>query len=117
MNLDKAVHYHSSWKNKFRKSIQNREKIDQDTTLRIETCEFGIWMESEGKEKYSNLDSYIDCCKSHKEFHEIADKVIQLINARNYTEAEKSLNIDSEFSRASQDLLKKIIDFNRETMQ
>ncbi|MBF0582620.1 MAG: CZB domain-containing protein [Magnetococcales bacterium] len=67
-----------------------------------QSCELGIWLKQEGMRRYGHYPEMAFLEKRHQHFHETADLLIQLLQARNYVEAEVALD---ELKRDSQDLI------------
>ncbi|MCB1144412.1 MAG: CZB domain-containing protein [Leptospiraceae bacterium] len=114
MDLNNAVQTHADWKVKFRKAIQNKEQLDALTILKDNCCELGKWLYGEAKNNFSSLPSYSSCLEAHKSFHLVAGKVAGLINDKKYTEAEAALENNSEYSNASNEVVKKILNLKRD---
>jgi methyl-accepting chemotaxis protein len=101
MDLDRAVSAHVEWKMKLRSAISAQVPVDAATIAKDNCCELGKWLHGEARTKHGHLQSYKECLTSHAQFHREAGKIAQLINQKNFAEAEKSLNGASSFGTAS----------------
>lgn len=101
MDLSKAIEAHLDWKLKLRGAIGNQEKLDADTIARDNCCDLGRWLHSEAKAKHGLKAEYLALVSKHQAFHREAGKVAQLINARQYADAAKALEVGSSYASAS----------------
>ncbi len=101
MDLRTAVQIHTDWKIRFRATIQKQERIDSLAIGREDCCEFGTWLNGEGKAHFGSLPHFGACATAHVLFHQEAGKVAAAINGRNYAGAEAMLALGSSYSSAS----------------
>ena len=100
MDIDSAIGKHAEWKVKFRVAIAKKEKMDVAHVANIHVCDFGAWLDNEGKHQHGRLPEFANLVDIHKQFHAEAVKVAQLINATKYSEAEAALS-GSSYSQVS----------------
>lgn len=101
MNLDEAIQKHAEWKVKFRSAIAKKEKMDATTIRADNCCILGKWLHNEGKIQYGTKGSFTTVVARHADFHRIAGKVADTINAGNYDAAEKMLDAGTDYAQAS----------------
>lgn len=101
MNFDEAIHKHAEWKMKLRSAISKQEQLDAATIAKDNCCALGNWLHGDGKLKFGAKPEFRAVLDLHKAFHAEAGKVSQLINAKNYPEAEKALGANTPYSNAS----------------
>jgi len=101
MDLDDAVKKHAEWKLKFRNAISQKEKMDDATISKDNCCMLGQWLYGDGKQKLGNHSEFTDVVSKHKEFHTAAGNVARLINAGDYTGAEKAIGSGTTYADAS----------------
>ncbi|PID64045.1 MAG: hypothetical protein CR974_00585 [Gammaproteobacteria bacterium] len=65
-------------------------------------CELGVWLHSEGKEKYGDLARFPELEVAHKKYHECAAEIVRLHDSGNDHEARRLLV--GNFSRAAHDM-------------
>ena len=101
MNLDEAIAKHAEWKVKFRAAMEHQEQVDHALIGDDHRCTLGQWLYAEGKAEHEAKPEFRFLVAKHKEFHAEAAKVAQLINTRQYAEAEKALNFATSYNTAS----------------
>jgi methyl-accepting chemotaxis protein len=101
MDLDQAIQAHSSWKIKFRTAITKQETMDAATISKDNCCDLGKWLHGDGKLEFGALASHADCVAKHAMFHTEAGKVATLINAKRYSDAQRMIDADTPYAKAS----------------
>jgi predicted oxidoreductase len=103
MNLESAIGKHAEWKVKFRTAISKHQQMDIAHIGDIHACEFGAWLDSDGKKQNRHLPEFSNLVEIHKHFHREAVKVATLINVEKYIEAETALS-GASYSDASKQM-------------
>ncbi len=100
VNIDFAeqLRIHTQWKDKLKVAIDGKNKIDDVTLSKDSVCDFGIWLYSEAKENFEDLDSYSNCVEKHALFHKEAGKIAKACNEGRFMEAERMLALGSSFN-------------------
>jgi hypothetical protein len=80
----------------------DRELFDVATISRDDCCDFGKWLHGKDAHQVDDLQTYHTCVATHATFHIEAGKVAAIINNENYEQAQKLLDSDSSFSKASE---------------
>ena len=93
MDLESAIGKHAEWKVKFRSAISKHQQVDIALVGNIHACEFGTWLDGDGKKQHKHLPEFTNLVEIHRLFHEEAVKVATLINAEKYSVAEAALNV------------------------
>ncbi|MFZ3220344.1 MAG: CZB domain-containing protein, partial [Rhodoferax sp.] len=101
INLDNAIEAHANWRAKLRNAASRKETMDAEVAGCDDRCELGKWLYGAGQKNFGGKPSFVSLIEAHREFHQEAGKVAQLINQGAYTEAEQQLFNDTDFSRAS----------------
>ena len=114
INLDNAIKAHADWRSKLRLAVQRQEQTDAVTIGRDDCCELGKWLRGAGQSKCGSYPSFSSLLSGHQEFHKEAGKVAQTINQGNYESAEKMLGSGSEFSNASSEVTRLIVQLRNE---
>jgi methyl-accepting chemotaxis protein-1 (serine sensor receptor) len=102
INLDNAIEAHANWRAKLRNAASRKETMDAEVAGCDDRCELGKWLYGSGQKSFGGKPSFVSLIEAHREFHQEAGKVAQLINQGAYVEAEQQLFNDTNFSRASQ---------------
>jgi hypothetical protein len=85
--------------------LQLEQLLRQESAPNLQThqaCDLGIWLRKDGIRRYGQYPEISFLEKRHQHFHETADLLVTLFQARNYVEAEVALD---ELKRDSQDLI------------
>lgn len=102
MSLEDALLTHFEWKLTFRTAILQQEKLDATQIADTCGCDFGHWLEHEGRINCGHFPGYAQLVENHRLFHLEAGRVAELINAGRYQEAEEAIAVGpSEYSRLS----------------
>ncbi len=101
MDLDSAFQKHGVWIEEFCTAIFNQNSLDVLSYKTDNHCELGIWLYGEGKKLYGNLNAYANLVSKHAIFHEVAGKIVQTINAKEYANAENLLSEEGDYAIAS----------------
>jgi methyl-accepting chemotaxis protein-1 (serine sensor receptor) len=114
IDLDSAIKAHADWRSKLRAAAMHGEQVDADTICRDDQCPLGKWLHGSGQGKFGGKPSFVELLGAHREFHDEAGKVARSINNGAGAEAEKMLESDTAFSRASQKVTRLIVQFKNE---
>lgn len=101
MDLDKALAAHADWKVKLRIALATKQKLDAANIASDCQCDFGRWLQSDGKRAHGTSASFKSCVEGHSEFHRCAGLIAHKINAADYAGAERELEAGQPFSKAS----------------
>lgn len=115
MDLDSAFEKHGVWIEQFCTAIFDRNSLNAGTYDKDDNCELGKWLYGEGKKQYGKLNTYNNLISNHAEFHKVAMKVAQSINAKDYKSAEELLGENGEYVLASQAVHQAIIKLKDES--
>ncbi|MDD5336794.1 MAG: methyl-accepting chemotaxis protein [Rhodoferax sp.] len=101
INLDNAIQAHANWRMKLRTAAIRNETLDAEAAACDDCCELGKWLYGAGASKYGGKPSFVELVNSHREFHQEAGKVASTINRGESEQAQKMLERDTDFSRAT----------------
>ncbi|MCE1190795.1 MAG: CZB domain-containing protein [Acidovorax sp.] len=104
VDLESAIKAHAQWRTKLRDAARHQEQLDADTIGRDDCCDLGRWLHGRGQGSYGSVPAFQALVDRHREFHEVAGSVAQLINRGAYSEAEQALEGNTPFSRASSEV-------------
>ena len=114
INFDNAIQAHANWRSKLRTAAMRKEQMDADTAGRDDCCELGKWLHGVGKSQHDGKPSFVELLSAHREFHQEAGKVARTINQGANDVAEKMLESDTGFSRASNQVTRLIVQLRGE---
>ncbi len=115
IDLDSAIKAHADWRSKLRSAAMHGEQVDADAICRDDQCPLGKWLHGSGQGKYGSRPSFVSLVEAHREFHDEAGKVARSINNGAGAQAEKMLESETAFARASQKVTRLIVQFKNET--
>ncbi len=114
IDLDSAIKAHADWRSKLRSAAMHGEQVDADSICRDDQCPLGKWLHGSGQGKFGGKPSFVELVGAHREFHDEAGKVARSINSGAGAAAEKMLESDTAFARASQKVTRLIVQFKNE---
>ena len=88
--------------------------MDADTICRDDQCMLGKWLHGRGKSSYGSRPQFASLIEAHRVFHEEAGKVARVVNQGAGQEAERMLESDTGFGRASQQVTQLIVQLKSE---
>jgi hypothetical protein len=100
-----AIVSHTTWKKRLHDIIDagvNEYDVD------ARRCGFGKWLK-ENAEQLSLYEHYQHIVNLHSQFHQDAEKIIQLALEEKWKEASKAIEYGSDFDHLSQELVKNLI--------
>jgi len=113
MNLDEAITKHAEWKVKFRSAMGKKEQLDAGAIRLDNRCDLGKWLHGDGHASLGSNADFSALVMKHAEFHKVAGKVAEVINAGNYAQAEKMLAPDTEYAQASMNVAGAIVSLKK----
>jgi len=100
-----AIVSHTTWKKRLHQIIDTgSNEYDVDAGH----CEFGKWLKEQAEE-LSLYEHYQHIVHLHSQFHQDAQKIIQLTVDGKWKEANKAIEYGSDFDHLSQELVKNLI--------
>lgn len=101
MNLEEAIVAHSAWKSRLRAFITgtSAEKLDERQVARDDACPLGKWLHG-GGHGLSGTE-FQQLVAEHARFHKAAASVVRAVTVGDTPEAEKHMDVGSEFSLAT----------------
>lgn len=100
VDLDAAIEKHAEWRLKLRAAISHREELVTATIAKDNCCQSGQWLYGAGRSKFGTRREFPSLVAMHKVFRAEAAEVSELINERQYAEAERALNNGTSYSDA-----------------
>lgn len=107
IELEIAKAAHQAWKMRLRAFIDN--KIDIGNAVSSHDCDFGKWLDSEGKANYAHLSQMSNIVKWHEEMHDEIKRVIEAKNNHNELSAEQSYRRITDLSAQLEHALNEVI--------
>jgi len=100
-----AIVAHTIWKKRLREVIDTRVNV-------YDTHHDGKWLKEERYRLSAEYEIYETINELHREFHNEAEKVIQLALAGKSEEADAAIDYGSDFDKVSRKLVKSILDWH-----
>ena len=113
MDLNDAIEKHAEWKSRFRDVMKKNGNFNVETVSKDNCCMLGNWLYTEEK-KLCVYSSYKTLLESHKQFHIEAGKIAVIVNSGDYELAEKKLDEDSDYTKASALVCTEILNLKNE---
>ncbi len=104
IDVDSIIDAHRQWKLKLREAIENGEIVDTKTLTRDNCCSLGKWIYGDGQ-RLRERTLFQDLIVKHAHFHQVAGQVGELINSRQYIQAEDALASGTPFSKATSEVV------------
>lgn len=103
--FDEAIAAHLDWKRRLRSCLDGSGTCPRsDQAVNDGLCELGKWLFGEGRQ-YANLPSYGELLQQHARFHVESAKILLLIEADRFEEAEQMLLADGPFLESSAEVV------------
>lgn len=101
VTLRKAFSAHRNWKFDLVNSVVAGERLDVENIRSDRCCFLGKWLYDEGARAYQHRIEFTDLLAKHKEFHEVASVVAQMVADGGTDMAMPHLSSGSQFAHAS----------------
>lgn len=105
LDVDAFIDAHRLWKVKLRDAIENRDKVDTDALKRDDCCALGKWIYGDGERRFGGAPSFVDLLSLHRNFHQVAGDVAEMINEQRFIDAEDALAPGTPFSDATRNVV------------
>ena len=88
-DIEQAISAHRQWMGQLRQAVFDAlSGIDVQSIRSDSLCEFGKWLHGAGLSADDRLtDHYLEVCRLHAEFHELAGKIVELAATGQVAEA------------------------------
>ena len=107
-----AIRAHAEWKGKFQEFMAGEMDLDMGKVRLPNQCEFGKWIETEGK-RHLDPKTFADLSALHAKFHQAAAEVVKKKKSGDTRGATASLGANGEFANVSADLVSKLMELDR----
>jgi methyl-accepting chemotaxis protein len=105
IDIDAIIDGHRQWKAKLRDAIENRATVDTATLSRDDCCPLGKWVYGDGGQRFGHQPGFTALVERHKTFHRVAGNVGELINRKQYLEAEQAVSPGTPFATATREVV------------
>ncbi|TSE33230.1 methyl-accepting chemotaxis protein [Tepidimonas charontis] len=105
LDIDGIIDAHRQWKVKLRDAIENQTTVDVETLRRDDCCALGKWIYGDGQRRFGGKPRFSELIERHRHFHQVAAGVGELINQRQWLQAEESIAPGTPFSQATRDVV------------
>ncbi|MFA9219080.1 MAG: CZB domain-containing protein, partial [Sphingomonadaceae bacterium] len=100
---------HRKWKITLRKAITEKQTLDAEVICRDDRCALGLWIHGAGGRQWRNKPGFSELVSKHAQFHQSAGTVAKTINAGDYQRALGMIDVDSQFSAISGEVVNVIL--------
>ena len=102
-NLDfrAAIAAHGKWKTTLRNAISSGDQLDAAAISRDDCCAVGKWVHGPGGQRWSNAPDFTNLVARHREFHQAAGAVAEVVNRGDKDKALRMLDGGSAFMSAT----------------
>lgn len=102
-----ALVAHAAWKDRLRTAIEEgSSELDPGTVSKDDVCPFGEWLHGDDGHRHKGEDGFGRIHDLHAEFHVAAAAVLEQVLAGQLDEAERMMDVNSDFHRISATLSK-----------
>ncbi|TSE28364.1 Methyl-accepting chemotaxis protein II [Tepidimonas thermarum] len=101
LDVDAIIDAHRQWKAKLRDAMENRTTVDVDTLRRDDCCALGKWIYGEGQQRFGGRPRFGELVERHKHFHQVAASVGEMVNRKQWEQAEDAIAPGTPFSQAT----------------
>ncbi|MDM7456005.1 MAG: methyl-accepting chemotaxis protein [Tepidimonas sp.] len=101
LDIDEIIDAHRQWKIKLRDAMENHHRVDVDTLRRDDCCALGKWIYGEGRQRFGSQPRFAELIERHSHFHQVAADVGELVNRREWRQAEEAIAPGTPFSQAT----------------
>ena len=105
IDIDAIIDGHRQWKVKLRDAIETQSTVDTATLSRDDCCPLGKWVYGTGGQHFGHQPSFTALVERHKTFHKVAGSVGELINRKQYLEAEQAVAPGTPFATATREVV------------
>jgi len=114
MNSDAAIVAHSEWKRKLKSYLSRPDQSLQAAEVGAnDRCQLGQWMGGEGSKQYRTWPEFKKLITEHSHFHQTAAELVRRANNGEKVESELALGANSEFSKATSNVISAIAELRK----
>ncbi|MGK2855872.1 MAG: CZB domain-containing protein [Thermoanaerobaculia bacterium] len=112
MDFDDVIEAHVEWKMRLRILLESGvpEGMRPEEFAADDRCELGVWLRGEGR-RFAEVPVFAALDRSHREFHQVAAKVIRQVADGERLEADATLT--GEYARHSVNLVGALMELRR----
>ncbi|PZR34168.1 CZB domain-containing protein [Caulobacter segnis] len=104
MDLTEHAHAHTKIYDELRDAVAERRSVDAAALRAERQCGSGQWLYGPLQQRWAGNHTYLNCVEAHREFHQAAVEVAELINRGEYAEANRRLRNGNRLSLAASGL-------------
>ena len=109
LDFDRAIEAHHQWRVTLRNSIARKLKVDVDRLRRDDCCELGRWLHGPARQSWGSNPAFTRLLQHHRDFHQEAGKIGDLINQSQLREAERLVSPGQAFNKAGLQVVADIV--------
>lgn len=101
LDVDGVIDAHRPWKVKLLDAIENQTSVDTDTLRRDDCCALGKWICGDGRQRFGSQPRFAELIERHKHSHQVAAGGGELVNRREWRQAEEAIAPGTTFIQAT----------------
>jgi len=108
MTFDDAIQAHAQWRLRLIRYLETQgesESLDPALVGADNRCALGQWIHGEEKAIHGALPEFQELVRLHATFHQKAAGVVNLAKAGQYAQGLQAVDADSEFQKASLEVI------------
>jgi hypothetical protein len=113
INIMDAINAHVRWKIRLDKCLHgtSEEKLDHTIVCRDDQCVLGKWIHGPAEKFFHDDDSLKVLRDDHAKFHQLAGRIVELVQTNDKDTAEKLLN--GEYTEASRIVIRDLTELSK----
>ena len=104
MDLTEEAHAHARIYDELVDAVADKRQVDAAKLRADRQCSTGQWLHGPLQQRWAGNHTYLNCVEAHREFHQAAAEVADLINRGEYAEANRRLRNGNRLSMATSGL-------------
>ncbi|HJV42561.1 CZB domain-containing protein [Caulobacter sp.] len=104
MDFTEETHAHAQVCDHLLEAVGDKTTVDAATIRSDRHCNTGRWLFGPTQQRWAGNHTYLNCVEAHREFHQAAGEVAELINRGEYAEANRRLRNGSRLAMATSGL-------------
>ena len=104
MDLTEEARAHAKICDHLLEAVASKTTVDAAALRSDRQCGAGRWLHGPIQQRWAGNHTYLNCVEAHREFHQAASEVADLINRGEYAEANRRLRNGSRLAMATSTL-------------
>jgi aerotaxis receptor len=100
LDFEAAFAAHQQWRVTLRNAVSRKLSVNADELRRDDCCNLGKWLHGAGGKRWGHEASFVRLIAVHRDFHQQAGKVADVLMQQRYEQAGKMLDAGTPFVEA-----------------